>query len=124
MTPELFGSGFSSAEHLNERIHFPKRSAASSCALVKQLGKLSSCLFLVPTSGHKFIYSPSETTVLLLRKSWFTTAKLIRVPGAEQICEAVDTKCHVFVIICGCKSNLCLRFGTNSCDSAFQKHHK
>lgn len=30
MTPELFGSVFSSAEHLNEGIHFPKCSAASS----------------------------------------------------------------------------------------------
>lgn len=97
MTLELFGSGFSSAEHLNEGIHFPKCSAAGSCALVKQLEKLSTCLFLVPTSGHKFIYSPSETTVLLLRKSWFTTAKLIRAAGAEQICEAVDTKCRLFV---------------------------
>lgn len=97
MTPELFGSVFSSAEHLNEGIYFPKCSAASSCALAKQSEKLSTCLFLVLTSGHKFIYSPSETTVLLLHKLWFTTAKLIRVPGAEQICEAVDTKCHVFV---------------------------
>lgn len=91
MTPEQFESGFSSAKHLNEGIHFPKCSAASSCALVKQLKKLSTCLFLVPTSGHKFIYGPSETAVLLLRKSWCTTAKLIRAPGAEQICEAVDT---------------------------------
>lgn len=96
-TPEQFESGFSSAKHLNEGIHFPKCSAASSCALVKQLKKLSTCLFLVPTSGHKFIYGPSETAALLLRKSWRTTAKLIRVPGAEQICEAADTKCRVFV---------------------------
>lgn len=86
MTPELLGSVFSSAEHLNEGIHFPKCSAASSCALVKQLEKLSTCLFLVPTSGHKFISGLSETTVLLPCKSWFTTAKLIRVPDAEQIC--------------------------------------
>lgn len=97
MTSELFRSTFPSAEHLNEGIHFPKGSAASSCDLAKGSEKLSTCLFLVPTSGDLFTYGPSETATLLLCELWLATAELLRAPGAEQVCEAVDTKCLVFV---------------------------
>lgn len=97
MTLELSRSMFSSAEHLNERIHFPNCSAASSCDLAKRSEKLSTCLFLVPTSGHVFTYGTSETAVLLLCKYWFAIAELLQAPGGEQICEAVDIKCLIFV---------------------------
>lgn len=96
MTLESSRSTFSSAEHLNEGIHFPKCSAASSCDLAKCSEKLSMCLFLVLTSGHLFTYGTSETAVLLLCW-WFATAELLRAPGGEQIFEAVDTKRLIFV---------------------------
>jgi len=54
MPLELLGSRLSSAEHLNEGIRFPNRSAASSCDLAKCSEKLSTCLFLVLASGHFF----------------------------------------------------------------------
>jgi len=60
--------------------------------LAKCSEKLSMCLFLVPTSGHLFTYSTSETALLLLDKWWFATAKLLRAPGGKQIGEAADTK--------------------------------
>lgn len=97
MTSESFRSMLPSAEHLNEGIHFPKDAAASSCDLAKGSEKLSTCLFLVPTSGDLFTYGPSETAALLLCKSWLATTELLRAPGAEQICEAVDTKYLIFV---------------------------
>lgn len=97
MTLESSRPTFSSAEHLNDGIYFPKRSAASSCDLTKRSKKLSTRLFLVPTSGHLFTYSTSETAARLLCKSWFATAESLEAPGAEQICEAVDIKCLIFV---------------------------
>lgn len=57
--------------------------------------KLSTHLFLVPTSGHLFTYRTSETAALLLDKQWFATAELLPAPGGEQICEAVDTECLI-----------------------------
>lgn len=59
--------------------------------------KLGTRLFLVPTSGHLFTYSASETAARLLCKSWFATAESLEAPGGEQICEAVDIKCLIFV---------------------------
>lgn len=122
MTPESFGSGFWSAEHLNERIHFPKCSQQLCPGQTVRKAQhmlifgahVRTQIYLGPFWNHGAALWASHGTQL---PSWSKLQVLNRFVGLWTL------SVMYFFIICASKSNICLWFDTNSCDSAFKNHH-